>query len=122
MAVNKDVVEGTVDQVIGKGQAAVGDAIGDTQAEIDGKVRELKGKAQEAYGKAREAYGKASETVKDWAEHAPETVREAREKAARAAEEASARVRTQVQEQPLATLAGGIALGFVIGWLLNNRK
>ena len=122
MAVNKDVVEGTVDQVIGKGQAAVGDAIGNGQTEIDGKLRELKGKAQEAYGKARDVYGKASETVKDWAEHAPDTVREAREKAARVAEEARTKVKTQVQEQPLATLAGGIALGFVVGWLLSNRK
>lgn len=122
MAVNKDVVEGNVEQLVGKGQASVAEVVGDTQAEIDGKIRELKGKAQEAYGKARDAYGKASETVKDWAEHAPETVREAREKAARAAEEARAKVRTQVQEQPLATLAGGIALGFVIGWLLSNRK
>jgi len=122
MATNKDIVEGNVEQLVGKGQAALGEVSGNTQAEIDGKLREIKGKAQEAYGKAREVYGKASETVKDWAEHAPETVREAKEKAARAAEEARTKVRSQVQEQPLATLAGGIALGFVIGWLLNSRK
>jgi uncharacterized protein YjbJ (UPF0337 family) len=122
MAINKDIVEGNIDQAIGKGEAFAGNTFNDTQTEVDGKVRELKGKAQEVYGKARDVYGKASETVKDWAEHAPDTVREAREKAARAAEEASSKVRHQVQEQPLATLLGGVALGFVVGWLINSRK
>lgn len=121
MALNKDVVEGKVKRTAGKVEAVMGDAVGDTDTEVDGRIRELKGKAQEVYGKARDVYGKASHQVKDWADHAPETVREARERAARAADETSAKVRTQVQEQPLATLAGGIALGFVVGWLINRR-
>ena len=38
------------------------------------------------------------------------------------AEEGTAKVRTTVQEQPLAALGAGIALGFVVGWLLSGRK
>jgi uncharacterized protein YjbJ (UPF0337 family) len=121
MAINKDTVEGNLKQVAGKGEALLGQATDDVHAEIDGKVKELKGKAQEVYGKARDAYDKASGTVKEWADHAPDQVREAREKAAKVAEEAGAKVRHQVQEQPIATLLGGIALGFVVGWIINRK-
>ena len=45
-----------------------------------------------------------------------------REKPPKKAEEGTAKVRTTVQEQPLAALGAGIALGFVVGWLLSGRK
>ena len=122
MAVNKETINGNVDQVVGKVEAAAGEAMGDHKLHLDGKIHELKGKAEEAYGKAKDAYGKASEKAKEWAEHAPETAREARERATRIAEESTAKVRQTVQEQPVAVLAGGIALGFVVGWLLSGRK
>ncbi len=122
MAINKEIIEGNVESAFGTAQAKVGEVFGDTSTQVDGKIHELKGKAEQAYGKAKDAYDKASETVKDWAEKAPETAREARERAQKIAEEGSAKVRQTVQEQPVAVLAGGIALGFVIGWLLSGRK
>ena len=91
-------------------------------ASLDGKITELKGKAEEVYGKAKDGYAKASEKAKAWADQAPETAREARERAARLAEESTAKVRQTVQEQPIAVLAGGVALGFVVGWLLSGRR
>jgi len=122
MAINKETVEGGFNELSGQAEGLAGDVFGDTKMQADGKIHELKGKAEQAYGKAKDVYDKASEKAKEWAEHAPEAAREAREKAARLAEESTARVRQTVQEQPVAVLAGGIALGFVIGWLLSGRK
>ncbi len=122
MAINKQTIEGTIDEAVGVTQGAVGAAISDAKMQADGKIHELKGKAEQAYGRAKEVYGKASDTVKDWAEKAPETAREARERATKLAEDSQARVKTAVQEQPVAVLAGGIALGFVVGWLLSGRR
>jgi uncharacterized protein YjbJ (UPF0337 family) len=122
MAVNKETIKGKADQVVGKVEAAAGEALGDHKMQFDGTVRELKGKAEEVYGKAKDAYGKASVKAKEWADKAPETAREARERAQRIAEESQAKVKTVVQEQPVAVLAGGIALGFVVGWLMSGRR
>ncbi|MFZ4689644.1 MAG: CsbD family protein [Polymorphobacter sp.] len=122
MSINKETVEGAVTEFGGQVQAAAGEAFGDTKTQVDGKIHELKGKAEQAYGKAKDAYEKASDKAKVWAEQAPEAAREAREKATRLAEESTAKVRQTVQEQPVAVLAGGIALGFVVGWLLSGRK
>ncbi len=121
-AINEDTIKGTFNELGGKAEGALGEAFGDTKTQVDGKITELKGKAQDAFGKAKDVYGKASDTVKEWADKAPETAREAREKAQRLAEQSAEKVRTTVQEQPVAVLAGGIALGFVIGWLMSGRK
>ncbi len=122
MAINKDTIEGGFNEAAGNVENVVGHAFGDNKTEVDGKITELKGKAQQVYGDAKDAYDKASGKVKEWADKAPETAREARERAQRIADESAAKVRQTVQEQPVAVLAGGIALGFVIGWLLSGRK
>lgn len=122
MAINKETIEGSFNEFGGKVEGVVGEAFGDTKTQVDGKIHELKGKAEQVYGKAKDSYAKASEKAKEWADHAPEAAREARERATRIAEESTAKVRQTVQEQPVAVLAGGIALGFVIGWLLSGRK
>jgi uncharacterized protein YjbJ (UPF0337 family) len=122
MAINSDNIEGTFNEMSGKVEGAVGNALGDSKTQVEGKVTELKGKAQQVVGDAKAMYEKASETVREYADKAPEQVREAREKAAQLADEASAKARAAVQEQPVAVLAGGIALGFVVGWLLSGRK
>ncbi|KPF64328.1 hypothetical protein IP88_13745 [alpha proteobacterium AAP81b] len=122
MAINENSISGGLEEAAGMAQAGIGEALGDTKMQAEGKLHELKGKAEEVYGKAKEAFTEASEKAKEWAEKAPETVREARERAQRLADEGSARARQAVQEQPLAVLAGGIALGFVVGWLFSGRR
>ena len=120
--INEDTVKGTAKDYGGKIEAFAGNIVGDSKTEAQGKIDELKGKAQDVYGQATEAFGKAKDTVKDWADKAPEQVRQVRETASRYADEAQAKVKTTVQEQPIAVLAGGIALGFVFGWLLSGRR
>lgn len=121
MATNENI-SGGIDELAGKAQGAFGDATGDAKTQAEGKLNELKGKAEQAFGKAKDAYAQASERAKEWSEHAPEQLREARERAQKLADEGAARARQAVQEQPLAVLAGGIALGFVVGWLVSGRR
>ena len=113
--VNKDNIEGALNEFGGKVEGAFGDVTGDTKTQVSGKIDELKGKAQDAYGKAREK-------VTEWADHAPESVQRARETAGRYANEGVERAKTAVQDQPVAVIAGGIALGFILGWLVSGRR
>ncbi len=122
MAINSDNIEGTFNEISGKVEGAIGNAFDDAKTQGEGKITELKGKAQQVVGDAKAMYEKASDTVRGYADKAPEQVREAREKASQLAEDATAKARAAVQEQPVAVLAGGIALGFVVGWLLSGRK
>ena len=122
MAINSDNIEGTFNEMSGKVEGAAGNVFGDGKMQSDGKVTELKGKAQQVVGDAKAMYEKASDSVREYADKAPEQLREARDKASQFADDAAAKARTAVQEQPVAVLAGGVALGFVVGWLLSGRK
>lgn len=115
MAINSDTMEGSMDEFGGKVQGKVGDMLGDNKMQAQGKVDEVKGKVQDAYGNAKD-------TVKDWADNAPEYVQKARETGRRYAEQGSEKAKELVQEQPVAVLAGGIALGFLMGWLVSGRR
>lgn len=122
MAINKDTIEGSLNEFGGKVEGAFGDVTGDTKTQVSGKVDELKGKAQDAYGKAHDVIDKAREKVTEWADNAPESVQRARETASRYATQGAEKAKTVVQEQPVAVLAGGVALGFLLGWLVSGRR
>ncbi len=122
MTINENSISGGLEEAAGVAQGAFGDITGDTKMQVDGKLDELKGKAEQVYGKARESFEQASQTAREWVDKAPETVREARERAQKIADEGAAKARQTVQEQPLAVLAGGVALGFVVGWLVSGRR
>jgi len=47
---NEDQFEGAVNNVAGKVEGATGTLLGDTQAQVSGKVREAAGQAQTMYG------------------------------------------------------------------------
>ena len=123
---NGDQVEGKIKEVGGELRQAAGTALGDDGMEARGAADSLTGKAQEAYGnvreKAHEAYDSARETVKEWADDAPEYLDRARESGRRYAAQAGETVKTTVQEQPIATVLGGVAVGFLLGWLINSRR
>jgi len=46
---DKDKAEGIVEELTGKTQEAIGEALGDTEAQIAGTARELSGKARQLY-------------------------------------------------------------------------
>ena len=134
---NGDQFEGKTKEIGGDLRQAAGAAFGDEGMKAQGTAESLAGKAQEAYGtvrekaheaydtavhKATDAYGKARETVKEWADDAPEYVERARETGRRYATQAGETVKHTVQEQPVATVLGGVAVGFLLGWLINSRR
>lgn len=44
--------EGTIQNLAGKAQDAIGDATGDAGMQVEGKARQVAGKAQQTYGEA----------------------------------------------------------------------
>mgnify|MGYP000588355411 CR=1 FL=1 len=107
-------------------EAQLGAAVGDNSTRIAGVVESVKGKAQEAFGTAREkatdGYERARAKARELADEAPEYVDRARETTRRYADKASTTVKAQVQEQPVVTLLGGVAVGFLLGWLISGRR
>jgi ElaB/YqjD/DUF883 family membrane-anchored ribosome-binding protein len=106
--------------------ATATDAAEAATGKLDKVKADIKAQADKAIGKAKEAattaYDKASAKAKELADAAPDKAREVKERAQKVAEEGTAKVRQTVQEQPLAALGAGIALGFVVGWLLSGRN
>jgi ElaB/YqjD/DUF883 family membrane-anchored ribosome-binding protein len=106
--------------------AAATDAADAAAGKLNKVKADLKAQADKATARARAAataaYDKASAKAKELADAAPEKAREVKERAQKVAEEGTAKVRQTVQEQPLAALGAGIALGFVVGWLLSGRR
>lgn len=107
-------------------EGAVVAAADTASRKIDKLKGDLKEQADKATAKAKAAasaaYDKAAAKARELADAAPEKARVAKERAQKVAEEGTAKVRQTVQEQPLAALGAGIALGFVVGWLIAGRK
>jgi uncharacterized protein YjbJ (UPF0337 family) len=52
--VDKNVIEGTIENVAGKVEEGAGYLAGDPGARVEGRVRQMAGNAQAAYGRAAE--------------------------------------------------------------------
>ncbi|HEV3109138.1 MAG TPA: CsbD family protein [Candidatus Binataceae bacterium] len=66
--VDKNYVEGAVENAAGKVEEAAGYVTGSPGARIEGKVRQVAGKAQAAYGRAAE---EVSTQLQDATKHRP---------------------------------------------------
>ncbi len=55
-----DKAKGTVREVAGTVEEAVGDASGDVGAQVEGKVRQAAGRLQQTYGDALESFREAA--------------------------------------------------------------
>lgn len=60
---NKDIIEGKWDQLVGKAKAKWGDLTDDDLTEAKGNAQVLAGKIQERYGKTKE---EAEKEIDDW--------------------------------------------------------
>lgn len=113
-----DKIENAVATATDAAEAAAG--------KLDKLKGDIKAQADKAAARAKTAattaYDKAAAKAKELADAAPDKAREVKERAQKVAEEGTAKVRQTVQEQPLAALGAGIALGFVVGWLLSGRR
>jgi uncharacterized protein YjbJ (UPF0337 family) len=52
---NKDTVNGTIDDVVGSAKRHIGNMTGNTGTQVKGAVQQLKGKAEKAVGRLKDA-------------------------------------------------------------------
>jgi uncharacterized protein YjbJ (UPF0337 family) len=132
---NEDQIDGTISNATGKVKDAVGGLTGDAKTQGEGKVDQVTGQAQQMYGDAKDAVsdaaGQTADTVSDAASRATETLRETAEtvkakasevgsKVYEAGQTAGQYVGTTVQEQPLLSLIGIAAIGYLVGYLVHS--
>jgi len=63
--VDKDRVEGTINEIAGRARRQVGEWTGDTDAQIEGLAQEVKGKAQKTWGDVKDAVHAARDEVRE---------------------------------------------------------
>ena len=62
---DKDRIEGKMDDIKGRVKRQVGEWTGDENAQAEGAADQVKGKVQNAYGKAKDAVRDAADDAKD---------------------------------------------------------
>jgi uncharacterized protein YjbJ (UPF0337 family) len=62
---DKDRIEGKMDDIKGRVKRQVGEWTGDENAQAEGAADQAKGKVQNAFGKAKDAVRDAADDVKD---------------------------------------------------------
>jgi uncharacterized protein YjbJ (UPF0337 family) len=132
---NEDQIDGTITDAKGRVKDAMGGLTGDAKTQVEGKIDQATGQAQQAMGDARETVesfaGKAADTVSDAAARATETLRETAEtvkakagvvggKVYEAGATAGSYVGTTFQEQPVLSLIGMAAIGYLVGYLVHS--
>jgi uncharacterized protein YjbJ (UPF0337 family) len=132
---NEDQIDGTISDAKGKVKDAVGGLTGDAKTQGEGKVDQMSGQAQQAYGDAKEAVnaaaGQTAHTVSDAAARATETLRETAETVRAKASEVGGKVYeaghtagqyvgSTIQDQPLLSLIGMAAIGYLVGYLIHS--
>ena len=62
---DKDRIEGKLDDIKGRVKRQVGEWTGDKDAQAEGTADQVKGKVQNAFGKAKDAVRDAADDMKD---------------------------------------------------------
>lgn len=134
---NKDHIEGAFDEAKGTVKDAVGGVMGDAKTQAEGKADKIAGRAQQVWGDARDAVddlaADAAEAAAELADHAEpafrQTAEAVRQKASalggkvyEAGSAASSTVAHTVKEQPILTLIGAAAIGYLAGYLLHSSS
>ncbi len=132
---NEDEIKGVARDAVGKVKDGAGGLTGDTSLQAEGKIDQAAGKIQGQYGTAKQQLGSAADAIaekaSDFANRAGSTMSDAaqtlRREAGHAGEkvyDASARageyVGHTVKEQPLLSLIGVAAIGYLIGFLIHS--
>lgn len=58
---NKDRLNGTLDEAVGGAKRKAGELSGDTRLQVEGMVQQVKGELENAWGKAKDAVNAANE-------------------------------------------------------------
>lgn len=106
--VDSDRVAGTVRNIAGKAERAVGEGLGDKQTEASGAAREAAGTVQDAFGQVKDAVRNIADT--DIGQNAREAISHGKEA-----------VVNTVQDRPGAALLLAGLVGFALGAALTRR-
>jgi uncharacterized protein YjbJ (UPF0337 family) len=132
---NETEIEGIAKDAIGKVKDGVGGLTGDTSLQIEGKMDQATGKLQGKIGeikdqldgaadafadRACEFAGQAGSALRDAAQSGRRSAGQAGEKIYDASVHAGQYAGRTVQEQPLLTLIGVAAIGYLIGFLIHS--
>jgi uncharacterized protein YjbJ (UPF0337 family) len=110
---DKDRIAGSAKDVAGKAEGAIGDIVGDAQAQAAGRAREAEGTVQNLYGQAKD-------TARDATDAAVSYAKGAYENSGETFRDGSQAVAKSVKDNPLGALliAGGI--GFALALLMTR--
>jgi ElaB/YqjD/DUF883 family membrane-anchored ribosome-binding protein len=115
---NRNGILGETESLAGRGEAALGDAMGDTTLSVKGRVREAGGEARRAAGKAQDAFQDVADRLSDHASRLSSQAREAAERARVQARKMADNVDPFVHERPYVAIGAGVAVGLLVGLLL----
>jgi uncharacterized protein YjbJ (UPF0337 family) len=121
---NQDHIEGTNNEATGTVKEAVGDLTGDAKTKVEGKIDEVTGQAQQTLGDARDTFhsvaGKTAESLRETAETVKAKAGAVGGKVYEAGATAGGYVGSTVKEQPLLSLLGIAAIGYLVGYLVHS--
>jgi uncharacterized protein YjbJ (UPF0337 family) len=114
---NQNEIEGAARDLKGHVKDGIGGLTGDASTQIDGKIDQAAGKLQGRFGETidqvNEAATEAARKAAEMASHAGETVYASGKRAGEA-------VGRTVQQQPLLSLIGVAAIGYLVSFLVHS--
>lgn len=127
--VDTDRVIGGAKELGGKVQSAVGDAVGASKEQIEGRYREAEGRVQQAYGQAKDKARDVADDVGDYVgdayERGSDYARDAYDRGGTYVRDGQRAVASRVEENPMVALLIAGAVGYGLALLLhsgNNRR
>lgn len=119
---NKDEFQGGARYVGGKIEKAVGDVAGSRDWKVDGVVDQVAGGVQHTFGRAKEVIGDAIDSAPELAEEARERLKAVGEHVSKSAQKGSKAATRTVGNQPLLWPLAALAAGYGLAWLIHGRR
>jgi uncharacterized protein YjbJ (UPF0337 family) len=108
---NEERITGAAKDFAGKTERTIGDATGNAETQIGGRVREAAGKAQNIYGQAKDAARDAADAATGYAKDIYNNQGEA-------IRDGSEALTKTVRDNPIGSLVTAGAIGFALAMLL----
>lgn len=119
-------IKGSLKSFAGRAEEGVGAITGDVKLKLEGKVDQLAGKAQEKFGGAVDAVkSRLEEGAREVSRQSAavvDAVSETRESARKVLDALAALAARKVQERPVLAVAGAVAAGVLLSYLLASSS
>ena len=115
-----DRIKGTAKEFGGKIEETVGNAVGDERTRASGVGNQIAGKGQNLYGQAKDTLREAGDRAEQAVGDAGDLAEKAYDEGSRYVKRATNDLADQVSNQPLLSLVGAAAVGFLVGVLVSR--